>query len=321
MHFIHDTLRRHAARRLAGTTLAALMLAGALTACSRDAGVTPPKVATSQAAPQADTPAAPPVAPASAAVAPPVQPTAIARDDQRKHAWMTAIFGDAYDREKEQALAELEIDGVLSDLLLTLVSATELPDGRIAIVVNGAQADEHGADISGHASSGILNVYVLGRENDAWAVAERREGLAELGSMGNIGGITWITLGTGKPGFIVSSGGVWQGHWASGADIFELGNGVRNLGSLQEGSGNGGACSPDDECWEVDSEISVAAPAAPDGYADLLVDFKGKRYSYSEDKDGNKVEHLKETIGQRARYRFDGKAYVLSSGTNPVPEI
>lgn len=238
---------------------------------------------------------------------------------------MQAIFAQAYDPQKEEALTELEIDGVREHLLMTLVSATELPDGRIAVVVNGAQADENGADISGHGSPGILNVYLLLRDNGGWKVGERREGLSSLGSMGFIGGVTWVTLGPGKPGFIVASGGTWQGYSISHAEIFELGNGMRYLGSLQQASDNAGACAPETDCWDIDSAIGFAAPAAPDGYADLLVDFKGKHYTVSEevseDQAGKEVEHLVQAVAQRAVYRFDGKAYVLVSGANPVPSI
>lgn len=312
-----NTPRVDGGRHVSTTVLAVLALTAALGGCSREDGASAPRQPNlSTAAPVAA------IAPPSAPVADPARPAAATGSDTRQ-AWMQAIFAQAYDAQKKQALAQIEVDGVSEYMLMTLASATELPDGRVAVVVNGMQADENGVDITGHASPGILNVYILLRDGDAWKVGERREALSSLGSMGQFGGVTWITLGPGKPGFIVSSGGMWQGYAISHADIFELGNGMRHLGGLEEASGNSGACVPGLEsgCWEIEGKISIAASGSPDGYADLQVDFSGKRYSVSEDPGGKEVEHLTETIRQRAIYRFDGKAYVLASGANPVPDI
>jgi hypothetical protein len=76
-----------------------------------------------------------------------------------------------------------------------------------------------------------------------------------------------------------------------------------------------------EECWDVDSSIRFADSPQGGGYRDILVVFTGKHYTVTEGKDGNDVEHLKSSVRQTARYHFDGKEYVLVSGTNPVPGI
>ena len=252
-----------------------------------------------------------------AQVAAPLVPRAL--DDKRKPEIMRAIFGDGYNAAAGSAIPGAGDDSEAGGMLMTFVTAATLPDGRVGVVVNGAPADENGNDASGHATAGTLHVYVLRRAGQAWTVAERHENLAELGSNGHMTGARWVALGPGKTGFIVSSGGIWQGYSISVADVFELGNEVRSLGSFHEAGSNEGACGPEtDECWEIDSRIRFDATAQHAGYHDILVDFTGKRATLGDDKNAG---HVETPIRQTARYRFDGKAYALVAGTNPVPDI
>lgn len=252
---------------------------------------------------------------ASAGTSAAALPAPQALDKKRGDAIMRALFGAAYDAAQHSAQATITVDGAEHDVVMSLVAAATLPDGRVGAVVNGMPG-------ASQPDAGILNVYVLRHSGNAWTVAARHEGVDELGTNGQLGSARWVMLGAGKPGFIVSSGGLWQGYSISSADIYELGSQVRGMGGFQEGSSNSGACTPAlDACWDVDGDIRVAAEAQPGGYHDLLVDFKGKRYTVSEGRDGQEVEHLKSTVRQTARYRFDGKSYVLKAGTNPVPAV
>jgi hypothetical protein len=286
------------------TPLIRIALAGCLAllaACSRH-----------ETPPPAKTVAAPPV-PAAASPAP------RALDDKRAPEIMRAIFGDRYDTAAGSAIPGADDDSEAAGMLMTFVAAATLPDGRVGVVVNGAPADENGNDASGHATMGTLHVYVLRRGGLAWPVAERHENLAELGSSGHMTGARWVALGPGKTGFIVSSGGIWQGYLISVADVFELGNEVHSLGSFHEAGSNEGACGPEtDECWDIGSRIRFDATAQHAGYHDILVDFTGKRSTLGDDKNAG---HVETPVRQTARYRFDGKAYALTAGTNPVPDI
>jgi len=258
-----------------------------------------------------------PAASASAAAAAPAS-AAKSRDAEL----MRAVFGDSYDAQKRGALATILVEGAEAPHLMTLNASTDLPDGRTVMIVNGAQADEEGNDTAGHVTPGILNVYLLRHTDSGWKVLERREGVDDLGSDGQIGSVEWVTLAPGKPGFIVSHGGIWQGYWIQYAVIFDLDAGVRSLGSFKEGSGNEGACGPTtSECWATEGKITFASEAQPSGYRDIVVNFNNKRYTVKEDKDGSFVEQVQSNTKSSARYHFDGKAYVLAAGTNPVQDI
>ncbi|SHN25306.1 hypothetical protein SAMN05192549_106198 [Duganella sacchari] len=267
----------------------------------------------------------PPAAPPAPVASAPAAASAVKVPDAakaREVALMKAVFGDRYDAQKHQALAEIEVDGAEATHLMTLNGSTDLADGRTVMVVNGAMSDDDGKDITAHVSSGVLNVYVLRREGSSWKVLERREGVDTLGSEGQIGAVKWVTLGAGKPGFIVSNGGIWQGYWIQHAAIYELSAGVRSLGSFEEGSGNEGACGPNtSECWDTQGSIRFAQEPQQSGYSDIVVDFKDKRYTVTEGKDGSFVEQVQSDTRSTARYHFDGKAYVLAAGTNPVQGI
>lgn len=264
-----------------------------------------------------------PPAPAKTVTAPPAPaaapPAPQELDGKRKPEIMRAIFGDRYNAATGSAIPSADDDSEASGMLMTFVAAATLPDGRVGVVVNGAPADENGNEASGHATAGTLHVYVLRRAGPAWTVAERHENVAELGSSGHMTGARWVAFGPGKTGFIVSSGGIWQGYMISVADVFELGNEVRSLGSFHEAGSNEGACGPEtDECWDIESRIRFDAAAQRAGYHDILVDFTGKRASLGGDRN---TGHIETPVRQTARYRFDGKAYALVAGTNPVPGI
>jgi hypothetical protein len=243
-------------------------------------------------------------------------------DKEKGQALMLAIFGGDYDPEAERGLAVIKDEGEDAWFRMTLAGVAELPDGRTIVAVNGSPSNEDGGDEAGHASSGMLNVYVLRRDGAAWKVLARHENVASMGSSGYIGSVKWVSLAQGKPGFIVSSGGVWQGYTVSVADVFEIAEKVRALGGFRESSSSAGACVAGmEDCWDVDSSIRFVDSPHGGAYRDMLVDFKGKHYTVTEGKGGADVEHLKSTVQQTARYHFDGNAYVLVSGANPVPGV
>lgn len=294
------------------TTCTLLIIAASLGACSRKEAHSP-----------APAPAAKPAVPAAAqAPAGDVPYEAASLGKQVEGALMQAIYEEEYDAATGAALTSILADGDYGDYLMKLVSANTLPDGRTVVIVNGAPSDEEGTDLSAHASGGMLNVYVASFQEGAWTVLERYENLDLTGSNGSIGSIKWVALAPGKQGFILSSGGVWQGSAMRLAAIYDLGEGVRYLGGFKEMSSNAGACTPDaPECWEVGSTMRFVAAAPASAYRDVLVEFTEKRYTVSEDAKGDVVEHPSAPVRHTMRYRFDGKQYVPASGVNPVPDI
>ena len=236
---------------------------------------------------------------------------------------MRVIFADRFDAKRGAALAAIPVEGKEAYHLMSPVGVNDLPDGRTILIVNGSPASEDGTDMAAHASAGVLNVYALRRDGSHWTVTARWENVDFLGSSGMIGRVKWVGLGPGRPGFIVSNGGVWQGYWIRGAAIYSLEAQLRRMGGFAEGSGNEGACVPEmtEQCWHVEGDIRFATEPQEGGYQDIVVDFTDKRFTVTEDAKGQAVEHIKSQTKQSARYHFDGKEYVLVSGTNPVPGI
>jgi len=236
---------------------------------------------------------------------------------------MRAIFGDSYQPARGMAVAEIEGGHEDSDwYALTLVATTTLPDGRTVAIVNGAPTDEQGSDMTGHVSPGLLNVYLLRREGGRWAVVTRSEGLDERGTFGSIGAVSWVQLGPDRPGFLVSGGGTWQGSTVSGSSVYDLADGGRSLGGFGDHSDNAGACVPGmDDCWDVSGAARFVDGGHPGPYWDIRVDFTGKHYTLIQAGDGRQPEHVKSVVKQSALYRFDGNAYKIVAGVEPLPDI
>jgi hypothetical protein len=294
--------------------IAAMLILG-LAGCSKPAPPAPQSTAAA-AKPAAVAAAPTPMEPGSV----PEQPPTPSKDQE--NALMHAIFGDAYDPAQERASGPPQEDGSTFRMRYTFQSANALPDGRTAVIVNSVSLSDDDGEFASHGTEGTLNVYLLRQGAAGWEVLDRHEDVASMGSNGFMGGVTWLLLGPGKPGFAISSGGVWQGYAVSGTDVFELrADGVQALGTFQDASSNSGACGPGAECWDVGSSLRLADTPQGNGYRDLLVNFKGKFYTVTEDKGGKSVVHLQKTVRQTARYRFNGKEYVLAAGTNPVPQV
>jgi hypothetical protein len=242
---------------------------------------------------------------------------------------MRAIFGDRYRPERRYALVDTRENEDAGDITddtgwnaMTIVAETTLPDGRTVVIVNGAPADEEGHSMVVHVSPGLLNVYFLRRDGGRWTVLERQERLDELGTVGSIGSVSWAQLAPGRPGFIVSSGGTWQGSTVSGSSVYDLADGVRNLGGFGDHSDNAGDCLPEKpDCWDVSGEAHFVDNGQQGPYWDIRVDFSGKHYTVTAAPDGKQIEHVKSVVKQSALYRFDGKAYKLIEGSEPLPSI
>lgn len=241
---------------------------------------------------------------------------------------MQALFGDRYEAARGNAVIEMddgEGKGNTGLYAVRAVALTHLDDGRTVLVANASDSNEAGEDLSAHATSGVLNVYLLTRGSGGpWTVLERHERVDALGSHGSIGSVAWAMVGPGRPGFVVSSGGTWQGQTILDASVYDLADGARSLGGYSEHSDNGGACMPETkDCWDVDGAARFVARegGAPSPYWDIVVDYTGKHYTISETVDDKETEHLKSTIKQTARYRFDGKVYKLVAGSDPVQGI
>lgn len=317
---------------------AALTLLIALGACSRSQPEQP-----AEPAPAADT---------AASASTPVAPKAATAAQQRA-ALMQAVFKDGYRPAKDNALADLpDPDSRNRNLrmVLTPLTFTKLPTGEVALVVNGEVADKDGEAMAGHASPGLLSMYILRDNAGVWDVSVRHENVAAMGSSGKIGTVRWVKQTNGLQLLAVEGGGVWQGYTVTSLDLFDPSAGqVRSL--IQEGlrihSGNEGACGPETtHCWDINARWHLAPSTNGAKYDDLVMVFsgfeekaidtepadyrdaydKGDEEAPADAEDESKpaakaVQRERKKVASTARYIFERGGYRLKSGVNPVPEV
>ncbi|MBB3117655.1 hypothetical protein [Pseudoduganella violacea] len=283
-----------------------------LSGCSRDE------------APAAPVPQATASADAAAAASAPLPAPAAVDEKVLLPQLMQAVFADAYRPASKDALAELpEPDerSVRSLHLITPTGAKVLENGLAALVVNGEMADEQGVTSTAHVTPGRLSVYLLRQEQGKWVVQRRHENVAELGSMGQSGSAQWVTLAPGKPGLAMLHGGTWQGYSIRFLSLFDLSDeNMRHMLGEQVESDSEGACGPEtSECWRVDGNWRIAAPADGQRYGDVLIDFSGEREALPQGVEGGK--RVKRAVKGSARYSYRDGAYKLVDGANLVPGV
>ncbi|HEY0584946.1 MAG TPA: hypothetical protein VGD52_02345 [Pseudoduganella sp.] len=257
----------------------------------------------------------------------PVAVTGTKKPVGSKTARMMELLRAAYDAEggDDYLLVELpdvEQREVRGSYRLEPVAMRELSNGRVALIANAQPANEQGEAMSAHATPGLLNVYVMHREAGGWDLDSRQENIASLGSFGHFGKVEWVSLGNGKPGFTVQHGGTWQGQTISYLSVFDLTE--RAMHDLTQGlplfSSDEGNCGDESlSCTSVKGEWAFEKREGA-GYDDLVMRFTGHEESRAGDASAG-TRRVRKGLSGMARYKFDGKRYVLIEGENIVPEI
>lgn len=287
--------------------LALLCVTLALTACAKKAE--PPVIGE------------PASAPAAAAV---TAKQAVDANTTRMMELLRVVYGDKAGHENylDVELPDTDKREQMGVYRLQPVAMHELPDGRVAVVANAQMLDSNGNAMDAHVATGLLNAYILRKEAGQWKVEARHENVASLGSSGTFDEVEWVSLGEGKPGFIVHHGGIWQGYSISLIAVFDLANGkLRDLAhDMSLSSENEGACGEETaRCWSVQGKWKFEKrDGAP--YDDLVLRFTGydeERAENAPDTEGRKRKEVKGI----ARYKFDGGSYVLVEGENIVPGV
>lgn len=231
---------------------------------------------------------------------------------------MRAVYGTA---SGDHVIAELPDYGDAkgkSKYRITPVSMHEIAPDRVALVANANDAND---ETPGHGQTGLLNVYLLHKQDGKWKVERRFENIDEMGSWGRLGSVEWVELGVDRPGFAVVSGGTWQGISIQDMALFDLNDPkMRNLATKigLVGSDNEGDC---DErrhrCWNVEGKWRFERNAQQ-AYDDLVFDFSGYTESRPEES-AEEVARSRSTVSNSARYAFRDGGYVLASGEHSVP--
>jgi hypothetical protein len=245
---------------------------------------------------------------------------AMSADEKLRDELMQIVFADKYRQDQQFAIADMPNANERTQKESYRIEAVEhkqLADGRMILLTNSQMHDEDEQIVSGHANAGLLSLFVLTKNGNAWQVAQRYENMAGLGSNGTFGPVEWLALGSGKPGLAVHSPYTGQGQTVDGIALFYLGaNKIQQLGSetIPLQSDNDGACLDETEkCWHVEGKYRFAAGDSPLGFDDLVLDFTGEETTLSARKGHARV---KQALKGSARYRFDGKEFILLEGEN-----
>jgi hypothetical protein len=237
---------------------------------------------------------------------------------------LQVAYGDkaAHENYLDVELPDVEKRDELGLYRLEPVAMRELPDGRVVVVANAQMVDANGEAMVAHVTTGLLNVYILRKEAGQWKVEARHENVASLGSSATFDEVEWVTLGEGKPGFIVHHGGIWQGYSISLIAVFDLADGkLHDLAhDMSLSSENEGACGPETaHCWSVEGKWQFEKREGA-AYDDLVLRFTGYDEERPETAPDSEERKRKEVKGM-ARYKFDGGRYVLIEGENIVPGV
>lgn len=237
---------------------------------------------------------------------------------------LRVVYGDkaAHENYLDVKLPDEEKRNEIGTYRLEPVAMHELPDGRVAVVANAQMVDGSGEAMAYHVTSGLLNAYLLRKDGGKWKVDARHENVAALGSNGAFGEVEWVSLGEGKPGFIVQHGGTWQGNSINLMSVFNLADGTMHdlAGGVSLSSDNEGACGEEtSHCWSVEGKWRFEKrEGAP--FDDLVLRFTGYEESRAENAPDT-AERKRNDVKGMARYKFDGGRYVLVEGENIVPGV
>ena len=304
------------------TLIAAACLA-LVSACSDKVVATPPPVVA--AAAPVPVPATQPV---EAIASPKTEPST----EERFNASLLAeVHGDKYRAATRDALVDLpdpDDRKAVRRFVVSPVASTVLASGETVLVANAEVAGDDGTAQSSHASGGLLNVYLMQRdENGKWQVRKRHENVTQLGSHGKLGSVEWTTVGAGKPGMAITNGGTWQGYTIQNLALFDLtADTMHDLAGpgISIHSDSNGGCNEEEygKCWSVTGKWSLKEPKSESPYHDIVVAFDGQSTTRDEEKAGQpKLPRVVKKITGTARYAYDGKVYKLVEGANVVPEV
>lgn len=298
--------------------VALLAALGALAACSKE----PAPSAEPAAAAAASAGSAAPASVAATSVAAAAAAGEPAKADMARMMELLRVVYGAEAARKDYLLVEMPSPGQGDSVgiyRLEPVAVHDLADGRVAVVANAQMADTNEQGMAAHVTPGLLSAYLLRQVDGKWRVDARHENVAELGTFGQIGSVKWVMLGEGIPGFTMHYGGTWQGHTISHLSVFDLS--ARTMRDLTDDvaiySTNMGACGGDTpSCWETKGKWQFEKRAGA-RYDDLVVRFQGVDEVRPEDGPDDAARETKEHSGM-ARYKFDGRKYVLVEGENIV---
>ena len=261
---------------------------------------------------------APKAVPSAAPVAP---PPAVAQEEKpvdlkvvRMMELLRVVYGDQGARQEsmEVEMPDPGQGNAIGDYYLEPVAMQEQSDGRVVVVANAELLDDEGHKLTSHSSPGLLSVFILRKEGGKWQVEARHENIAALGSNGRIGEVQWVSLGEGKPGFVVLHGGMWMGSAIGELSAFDLSD-----GSMRDLTGD---CVDERwHCWSIKAKWKFEKREGSE-YDDLVLRFSGHEEDRAET-EPETARRKRTKVKGLARYKYDGGNYLLVEGENIVPGV
>ncbi|WP_156409845.1 hypothetical protein [Duganella sp. Root198D2] len=247
--------------------------------------------------------------------------------------------------EEEQDLEKALTRAVFGNAALVngreVLGFKDLGHGKAALVISEIPQGSPEPGMRDMALQATISAFLLDKVDGKWTVTRRHESIADMGSNGNAGELTWVTLGAGKPGFAIVDESGNRGQSVKSLALFDLtAKDMRALAGkpILVHSDNDGDCEGErPHCWNISGEWRLVQNQGQ-AYADLEIAFSGVVEQRSEDAK-QKADALTDAAGaepsydeylaalgprdQRkvkstARYALSEKGIRLASGENPA---
>jgi hypothetical protein len=227
-----------------------------------------------------------------------------------KEVLMRAVFGARYLKDG-QTLAELptpEDKSKLRRYALAPLASELLASGETVLVAQATWADERDEGEAVLAGP-LINVFVLRETGGKWTVVRRHHNIVYRGYGPRPGSVLFTALGPQRQALAIASLDLDEGCHAGALHLYDLAdNRLRDLANIA----NEMVDTPDCNGIGMKKAVSVTstwhlAPQKKAGqiYDDLVMVFKTEKFG---------VAATKVT----ARYAYDGKAFKLVAGENPL---
>ncbi|MGW8393826.1 hypothetical protein [Pseudoduganella sp. HUAS MS19] len=209
---------------------------------------------------------------------------ALNEEQKLELAVMRAVFGAAVRLEGRQALAFAELPdvgnrNVLSPMQIIPLGVKILPNGQAALVTTALPPDS--AEAPGErnmALPAVISAYLLDKVDGKWKIARRHDAIDGVGSHGEPGEFSWVTLGPGRHGFAIVGETGNRGLKLKMLNLFDLN--AKDMRVLPANtvlihSDNDDDCGGEGpRCWNVSGQWRLVSKEGQ-AFADLEIDFAG----------------------------------------------
>ncbi|WP_154668302.1 hypothetical protein [Pseudoduganella violaceinigra] len=201
------------------------------------------------------------------------------------------------------------------------VSMRALGADRVALVANGVLDEIRDPK---YENAGRLSAYLLQKQDGEWTVERKFENASSSGTFGQLGNVSWLDLGAGKPGFGIESTYTPDGLEIRQISLFDLAAPrMRNMSIFMRSlaSDNEKICdAAKPECWSIKGTWRFERQPQQ-VYDDVVVDYVG----YVETRPNNAPEsepRSRSEVNSTLRYTYRHGEYYLVSGELPsVPGL